>query len=523
MISIIFDAPKLAAGVVFDSQVPFAAPPVVVPVSDPDFEAWLADHRAIRTFLLESDSLSGGTEVTRHLCQGSFRVTGPADIPASTFYAPVISVGVQFTEQLSLSGAASASVGDIEIDNTGFTRDAWYLADVYAGRGQRGYIGDPRWSRADFRQVFNGVSSGIVRKSRDSLAIKLRDQLQRLDTPLSERVLGGASLTAEVLYPSCFGECHNVAPVYDPATDTYFVHYGPVEWIFEVRVNGMPVSYTADLTTGSFRLTAGLAPGGVVTCSVQGDKFGGVYRNTVAALIRRIVTGYGKEDDRFTEADIDLGNFDKFEASHPQRVGIYISDRTNVLTVCAALADSLGSQMVPSRLGKLRLIQIGLAGASTFDIRPQHMDGEQLTPVAAVDPVAAIKLAFDRNWTVETNLQTGIPDEHLALYGEEWLYAAATDDEVKAKYKLTAAVIPKNTMLKVRAEAQAEAGRRLALWKRQRTMYKFNGAPEMLKLELGQAVTIYHPENSMAAGVPGIVMSLSPNWADCECEVGVLV
>jgi hypothetical protein len=54
-------------------------------------------------------------------------------------------------------------------------------------------------------------------------------------------------------------------------------------------------------------------------------------------------------------------------------------------------------------------------------------------------------------------------------------------------------------------------------------MYKFNGSPEMLKLELGQAVTVYHHENSMQGGVPGIIMSLSPNWIESKCEVGVLV
>lgn len=523
MNALIFDTPQGAGSLIFDAQVPFAAPPAIVPVSDPEFEDWLRDSAAIRTLLLESEVLSGGMEVMRFTCKGVFPITGPADTPPNTFYAPAISVGVQFTEQLSLAGAASVSVGDIEFDNVNGVRESWHQSDIWSGRGQRMYLGDPRWNRSSYRPVFNGVASGIAPKARGVISLKLRDQMQRLDVPLTERRIGGASLAAEVLYPLCFGECHNVTPVYDPTTDTYYVHDGAVEWIFEIRVNGMPVSAIVDNASGSFRLAAGLPPGGVVTCSVQGDKFEGIYRNTVAPLIQRIVTGYGKEEGQFTDDDIDLENFAQFDASHPQRVGIYISDRPSVKTVCAALADSLGTQMVPSRLGKLRLIQIGFTGESTFDIRIQHMVGQTLTPVARFDPVAAVTLAFDRNYTPQANLLTGISDEIKALFADEWLYASDSDEQVKADYKLTTAVVPQNTQLKVRAETKAEATRRLGLRKVKRTLYKFEGTPEMLRLELGQELTVFHHENNMELGVPAIVMLLTPNWEDCHCEVGVLV
>jgi hypothetical protein len=523
MSDLIFDTSAADSGVVFDAQAPAVAYPAIVPVSDPEFEAWLSSPDAIRVTLFESDVLSGGTETTRYTCNGSFPITAPNDSPANTYYEPIASAGVQFTEQLSLTGAATAAVGDIEFDNARFVRDAWYLSDIWASRGQRAYLGDTRWARSNFRMILNGMASGIARKDQSTLAVKLRDQLQRLDAPLSERTFGGTSLVAGTLYPSCFGECFNVTPVYDPSTDRYFVHYGPVEWIFEIRVNGLPVDATVDNATASFQLNIGLPPSGVVTCSVQGDKFGGIYRNTVAALVRRITTGYGKDDGRYTDADLDLANFDAFEASHPQKVGIYITDNMTVKSVCDQLADSMGAQAIPSRLGKYRLIQIGITGASTFDIRAHHMKNLTLEPVTSLPPTPAASIGYDRDWTVQDTGDSAIPPEHKQFFATEYLYASADNDAVADNYKMSTAVTAKNTLLKIKAEAEAEARRLADLNGRPRQIFKFDGTPEMLQLVLGQQVTVYHHQNSMSAGVRAQVIMLAPDWKQGTCAVGILV
>ncbi|MEO7494724.1 MAG: hypothetical protein ABIT83_17560 [Massilia sp.] len=524
MTSRIFDTQRSSGGIgIFDGQVEQSAPPVVVPVPDPEFEAWLRDPYAIQTVLIESGVFAGGEETTRYTCRGTFPTTGPGDVPANQYYAPVATTGVRFTEQLSLSGAGSASIGDMEFDNTNSVRESWVEDDVWTGRAQRAFMGDRRWGRSSFRMVFNGMAAGVTRKAGGKIAVKLRDQLQRLDTPLTERTFGGESLTSALVYPSCFGECHNVTPVYDPETDRYYVHWGAIEDILEVRMNGMKIDdFEKFLDDGYFKLTVALV--GVLTCSVQGDKFGGVYRNTVAALVQRIVTGYGKDDGRFTDDDIDLANFAAFEFAHPQAVGLYVPDRVNVLVACAQLADSLGAQIVPSRLGKLRLIQISApAGPGSFTVTDAHVVSGTLQPVTTYDPVAAIKLGFDKNWTVQANLQVAIPPEHAHLFAEEWLYESDSSSAVKSIYRLNTEVVPKFTLLKTRLAAKAEAVRRMALWGVKRTMYKFEGYPEMLQLELGQIVTLRHPQNSMSGGVPALVMSLSPDWDSGHCDVEVLV
>lgn len=523
MIDLIFDTAAAADGSVFDAQTPPVAPVVIAPISDPEYEAWLSSSDAVPVTLFESDVLSNGQEVTRYTCSGSFPITRPTDSPANTFYVPIASSGVQFTEQLSLTSAATMAVGDFEFDNSDFVRDSWYMADIWASRGQRAYLGDARWPASDFRLIMKGMASGIARKDKFTLGVKLRDQLQRLDTPLSDRTFGGTSLMATTLYPSCFGECFNVTPVYDASTDQYFVHYGPVEWIFEVRVNGLPVDATIDNATGSFRLDAGLPPSGVVTCSVQGDKFSGIYRNTVAALVRRIATGYGKDDGRYTDDDLDLSNFDTFEAAHPQKVGIYITDNTTVKSAIDQLASSLGAQAIPSRLGKLRLIQIGITGASTFDIRVQHMTTGTLEPVTSIPPVSAVSIDYDRNWTPQANLPTAISEASKQYFADGYLTATATNPGVAAAYKSSTAVTSKPGLLKIAAEATAECRRQADLGAVPRQVFKFEGTPEMLQLVLGQQVTIYHHENSMQAGVRAQVIMLAPNYKQRSCDVGILV
>jgi len=88
---------------------------------------------------------------------------------------------------------------------------------------------------------------------------------------------------------------------------------------------------------------------------------------------------------------------------------------------------------------------------------------------------------------------------------------------------LNAEPVQIDTMLLTRADADAEAQRRLDLWKVPRTTYEFDGVPELLTLELGQAVTVYSPRFGMAAGVSGIIISLAPDWNTGRVKVGFLV
>lgn len=491
-------------------------------MTDAQYLDWLKSPAAIRVVLIEATANIAGVDTVIYMATKGYN-TSPTDVPANTHYRPIATVGTLFTEQLSLTGDGALSAGDVEIDNYAGERDTW-LGYVWTNRPFKAFIGDVRWPRADFRPIFNGIVADIAPSGRSKILLKLRDKLQRLNTPITEAKLGGSTQNADALLPLVFGEVHNITPLLvDPATLQYQVHNGAVEGIFEVRDNGVPVSATVSNATGKFTLNQ--QSFGAVTASVQGDKPTATgYTNTVAKLVQRLVTGFGKAADRFTDADLDLVSLAAFDAAHPQPVGLYAPDRLNILTACQDLAGSVGAQLVMSRLGLLRLVQIALpATGQAFVVRPQHMVEDTLEPKERTDVFGAVKLGFAKNWTVQEGLVTNIPEEHKVLFGTEWLTTTKSDASVLASYRLNAEPVQEDTMLLRRTDADVEAQRRLNLCKVPRTTFEFEGVPELLQLELGQAITVYHPRFGMAGGVTGMVISLAPDWQTGRVKVGFVV
>jgi len=488
-----------------------------------DYAAWLKDPAAIRIVLIEVGVKVAGLETTRYLSTRPY-VTSPTDSPANQFYEPIISTSsIKFTESLSLDGQGSLSIGDIEILNQTGQRDNW-LDDIWDNHPIKAWIGDPRWKRSDFQMIFNGVVATIGSKSRDMLNLSMRDKLQYLNTPVTDKKIGGTGPNKDDVISLTFGEAHNVTPqLTDAARLEYQIHDGPVEGIFEVRDNGIPVNVSVDSNTGRFLLSR--SPAGAITASVQGDKVGGIYSNTISALVQRIVTSYGQADSRFTADDLDLANLAAFDATYRQPVGVYADGRTNVLKLCQDLAGSVGAQLIMSRLGKLRLIQLQLPGAGTpVPIGPEQMVERSLVIKSRPLVQAAVMLGFNKNWTVQEGLLTSIPAEHKNLYATEWLTATATSTDVQHDYKLNAAPVQVDSMLLCRTDAQPEAQRRLNIWSTPRTVFEFEGTSDLLaSLEIGTAVTLTNRRFGLKNGKNGVVVSLTPNWLNGHVTVGVLV
>jgi len=470
-------------------------------MTDAQFIAWLKSADCIRHVLVDVVASISGVETTLKLSNRGF-------VP----YESCIVGGVEFVEQLSFDGQPNVSYGDIEIDNMGGARDAW-LDYVWTNRRIQIYIGDPRWVKADYRLVFDGVVGDIGSRSNDVLNLTLLDKLQRLNNPAIDTPL----------IPLTFGECHNVSPLLTNAGTLEFqVHDGAIEDVIEVRDNGLPVAITKSLSTGKFTLNQ--SPSGTITVSVQGDK-PSAYTNTIAGIVQRLATGYGPASTRFSGGDLDTASLSAFDTAHPQPVGIFAPDRVNVFAACQELAASVGAQVVCTTQGLLRIVKLSLPAAGTpVEVGPADMDARSLQ-ISERSPVkAACKLAYCRNWTIQASgLAGGVPPDNAALFAQEWLYSTATDSTTATLYKLDNQPVEEPSLLLVTADAATESARRRDMWKTPRTVVSARYGAHLMLTELGDAVKITHPRFGLAAGKTGIAVHVARSWLTGRITLGVLV
>lgn len=492
--------------------------------TDAEFKAWLADPNAERTILFETVANVNGVDVSRYLCTRGF-VSSQWDSPANTPYLAVVVGGIEFTARIALDGGSAVGFGDIELDNTNGDLDSW-LNDIWHNKPCRAYIGDVKWARMDFRMIFDGVLAGADSVNRNRFNLLVRDKLARLDNPISEVKLGGTGPKADTLVPVTFGEVHNVTPILeDGATLKYKFHVANSEACIEVRDAGVPL---ADTQFSYFPLTANVQlqqkPYGDITLSVQGDKTDG-YKNRVAPLASHVLRNYGTEPQmRFTVNDIDEANFSQFDLLNPQPVGLYADSRMTVRDCVDAFAASVGARLSMSFTGKARLVKIALPPTGTpLSITESDMVAGSLQIADRLPVRASVKVAYCKNWTVQTNLPGLIPEEHKNLFNEEWLYASASDPDVAADYGLWEEAEPEQTLLLRKIDAQAEAGRRLNLRKVQRTVYEFVGFADLLFLDLGTPIMLRHWRFGLDDGVLGQVISVAVDWVKLRVRVGVLV
>ena len=480
-------------------------------MTDAQWKAWLEDSTAQRVTSYEIDALAGETEITLKVTNKNF-----IGDPANPF-VNAVSKDVVVVSAITRDGGARFSADQLAIWNIGGGRDAW-LDYVFTNREVRAYCGDKRWPLADHRLMFVGVMQS-ARGTEDGtqIIIDLADIMQRLNAPVTELLMDDGSI-----WPHTYGEVANITPkLKNAATGEHTFHPTGTEDVIEARVEAKPRStITKNLAVGSFTFQTAVGPG-AVTCSVQGDKTGGIYRKTIASIVRLLVTSYGKAGDRFTEAEIDGANFDAFDLAHPQTVGIHLAERTLVLEACHRLTKSVQAYLVPSRIGKLRLVQYGISGAATATLTPS-----QYTSLKRGDPhpvAAAVKIGYCENYTVQPNLQTSIPLDHKAMFAKRWRTATPFDAVTRDRYKLTTDPVQIDTCLLNFADAYEEGERRLAQDKVARVPYRIEGTPVTSLLELGQDVTVFGDRYGLDAGKLGQITLISLDLSNLHTEIEVTI
>jgi hypothetical protein len=140
-----------------------------------------------------------------------------------------------------------------------------------------------------------------------------------------------------------------------------------------------------------------------------------------------------------------------------------------------------------------------------------------------VPVIAGVKLGYAKNWTVQNNLVTAIPQEHKDLYATEWLESVAKDSTTATNFSLTTEPDQENTLLITKATADAVAAKKLGLFKAQRKVITMTCTARLLGVQVGDAVVVTSARFGLGGGTLGRVVSTKPNWLKGMIEIGVLV
>ena len=498
----------------------------------------LIDRSILTKRQVETVFLGGeGSQSTFYFSNGAY-VTDPLDTPANTAYAPLITGGVSFGESLTLDGSASISIGDIELDNSNGELDQYFLSHIWTNRSISIYIGDPSWKKSDFKLLFKGNVADIGSSGRNNLNLVISDVFQKLNAPITDQTvqITGKNNAVE-LVPLTFGECFNVTPLLvNSGTLTYQVHNGPIERIIEVRDNGIPVLFTANLTAGTFTLTR--APFGQITCSVQGHKPSGTYTNKIGETIKNILTQYGPSGARLQNTDINTTNFTNFDNSFPvvnseytRAIGVYIRETGNVLDICNRLAKSARAQLTvtagpqenDSDVGLLKLIKLEIASSAVQNITSSDIEEYSLSisDKAPIKPTS--KLGYGRNWTVqESGLAAGVPSNLQDIYSKQYFLAITNNYDVANAYKLNSEDVLEETLLITKTGAENESYTRSSFWSTVRYIYTFVGYPYLFDLQLGDTISLTNRRYLLNSKL-GVIVNISRDWINGRIQVGVLI
>ena len=488
-------------------------------ISDAQFAAWLKADGKARVLLLEATAYSGGAVVTRYASNRAF-ISGPTATPANIAYDDIITGSPEYHVKMSeqFAGGLPGSWGDITITNMAGARDSW-LSDAWDGRTQKLLIGDPTWSRDDFRTVLVGVASDIVSQSRTQLSLRLQDKTGSTRVAIQKSLIGGTTANKNAVKPLCFGECFNVEPVLvTAATHEYQVHDGPVNDITDVRDGGLTVGYTKDLANGKFTLTA--APAGLITANVQGAKPSTYYTKT-ADIISHIVT----TRTALTAGDLDTAAFTAFNTTCPQKVGIYIKDRRNVDLVLDELVRGVGGYWTFDRAGLLTLGRLEVpSGTPVLELDADDIVENGIVMTGRLLPVDTYRMGYATNYTPQAEgLFGAVSEANRALYGADEQIVTAANAGITTAHLLARNPDVVSTTLQDATEAQTECTRRATLWGSLRKIFKVQCYAAPFTLRLGHVIKITHPRYGFSGGVLAAVIGINEQPVNARIELEVFV
>ena len=418
-----------------------------------NYNAWLQDSSANRCLLVVMKGYNGTSEETFYFSSKEY-ATKPTDSPSSWQFDPRLAGNPSLTRSIPFFGEkGDYKEGDIDLVNNDGGLDNW-LNYSFAGRSIVKYLGDPSWSFADFKAFpfFTGIIENID-ISIEKVSIKIRDKMGVLDGQIQQNTLATGETNEPI--PLSYGTVRNVTPrLVDAATHKYQWHDGTVQSLDAVYDNGISISFTANNTLGTFTLNS--QPAGTITCTGRGAKPVGTWLNTASLIIKDILTRVGDSINCLSIEEIDLNSL----AELPNyELGIYISEKENKLNVLEMICASMRAGFTFDRNGKFKVVRITDPNAqqAIYEITNLNAKENSLSIKSINTPQWETTLGYQRNYTVQKELQTAITETDRAWRKEEYRKAISTNAAIKTTHLNATNPKLKETCLDVLADANTEA------------------------------------------------------------------
>jgi len=448
-------------------------------------DAYLKRTDAEKILLVEIDP--GGTP--RYLADTVY-ISEPGDAPANQPYAPVIADnGVpRLSRKIPdlWGGRAITSWGDLELA-TQFVNGEDLAVAALRGLPYQALITGPRQhvARADAMVIQSGVISLRSGNADGGLSIEILDNQNELDNtslPANSYDVAteGANFPANnhgLSKPLCLGKCRNVpAVLIDASAWVYQINdaaYGAVQAVDAVYDQGVSVAFTADLTAGTFTLSAN--PVGMVTADVQGLKDGATYLSTTQQIIEWLA-------DQASISVFDITGLPT------DTVGLYLNIPTRASDVITKLMRGVLGWWGFTRTGamKARLIAAPVSGGPSFS-EVKHLS--DVTWTEDDDVVWSVPLLYRRNW------QRVEPASSVTLDQATWLRSDGNqhrvqDSNIQTSYPYAVVADPLETYFDAQAAATTVANRALTLFGQPRKTARVTLPVTSPLLQLGDSVNL---------------------------------
>ncbi|SNS35943.1 hypothetical protein SAMN05216374_0967 [Tardiphaga sp. OK246] len=475
-------------------------------------------------------------------------ITDATDTPPSQPYSGVLDEPMDFTWSMPSAAGFGGFItgrGSTVINNMDARFDV--LTQRYTTDGQPvevrlGKVGTPQTS---WPIVFRGLSSGEFIDDA-SFEISTEDNGYKFDVPVQANVyagtggLDGNSDLAGKPRPLCFGWCEgNLTPaMVIPGELLFQVHDGRVQAISAVYDKGAalaldqdyptvaalraatvpPSKYATCLADGYFRVAFLDLQAGAITADVQGDVTGGQFAETTVAIVRAVIE---RSTALRVPADIYLPSLTVLDLQQPAPVGIFVShnDTVSVADVIGKLMVGIGGFAGFRREGKFYVGRVDAPmGPPTkrfdkynFDPNPQ----KQRLPDGIWPPPAKWLVGYGRNYTVQTDVAGVVTDDRRSWLAAEYRYATAAAPAIKVDHPFGKDPDPVPAYFRDKSDADAEAARRLALYRASRGLYSFGASDrDVALMNVGEQNWIRHTRGDLILGRYMIITSIQHKAGD---------